>query len=222
MSKAKALSKSQIKHVLSVANLMTHSESKRCALALSHAAMRVSEIALLQTKTIVNPSGQIKEEIHLPAAICKALKPRTIWITNKVIREILQEWIDFRINKRWGTDFNSNECQGLIGESRFLFNNRARPYSMTEKNRVMSDGSTKSYRACDALESIIRTIYKRAGIHQASSHSGRKSLVTNAILNQGRTLEQMARILGHSSPETTIHYVDIDFKRLERMYESAF
>ena len=65
MSKAIALSKNQIKTVLSGANLMTHSESKRCALALSHAAMRVSEIALLQTKTIVNPSGQIKEEIHL-------------------------------------------------------------------------------------------------------------------------------------------------------------
>lgn len=222
MSKAKALSKNQIKHVLSVAGLMTHSDSKRCALVLSHAAMRVSEIALLQTKTIITPSGHIKEEIYLPASICKALKPRTIWITNYITREIIQKWIDFRIKKQLGLNLKSNEYQGLIGESRFLFNNRSRPYAMTEKNRVMADGSIKSYRACDALESIIRTIYKKAGIHQASSHSGRKSLVTNAIINNGRSLDQMARILGHSDPETTLYYVDIDSKRLEKMYEEAF
>lgn len=222
MSKAKALSKIQIKHVLSVAGLMTHSESKRCALVLSHAAMRVSEIALLQTKSIISPSGKIKNEIYLPSAICKALKPRTIWITNDISRQIIQQWIDFRIKKQLGINPKSKQYQGLNGESRFIFNNRSRPYSMTEKNRSMADGSIKSYRACDALESIIRTIYKKAGIHQASSHSGRKSLVTNAIINNGRSLEQMARILGHSDPETTLYYVDIDSKRLERMYEESF
>jgi hypothetical protein len=95
MSKAIALTPKQIKHVFNVTELMTHSEAKRCALALSFAAMRVTEIALLDTKSILYPSGQIRTEIHLPSEICKLLKPRTIWLTNEKSRAIIQEWIDY-------------------------------------------------------------------------------------------------------------------------------
>lgn len=221
MSKAKALSSSQIKHALAVCNLMTHKEGKRCALALSHAALRVSEIALLDTKTILLPSGRIREEIHLPASICKMLKPRTVWLTHPTSREIIQQWIGYRLTRKWGTVIGSQEYQGLNPSSRFLYNNRGRPYAMTEKLRRMHDGSLKVYRACDALEHLIRQIYKKAGLREASSHSGRKSLVTNAIVKQGRTLEQMANILGHSSPDMTLKYVDICPKRLSEMYEAA-
>ena len=220
MSKAKALTKSQIKHVLAICELMTHSESKRCALVLSHAAMRVTEIALLQTKSILYPSGKIREEIYLPASICKGLRPRTIWLTNKLSREIVQEWINFRIKKRWGTVINGAEYQGLIPESRFLYSNRGRPYALTKKDRLMMDGSIKTYWASDALEHIIRQIYKKAGLHQASSHSGRKSLATNAIHN-GRKLEDVARILGHKDPETTLHYIDFSDEYIVRMYTDA-
>lgn len=46
-------------------------------------------------------------------------------------------------------------------------------------------------------------------------------MVTNAIINKGRTLEEMAKILGHSSPQTTLEYVVIDPDRLKKMYEDA-
>jgi len=78
------------------------------------------------------------------------------------------------------------------------------------------DGSIKTYQACDALESTIRKIYKKCGLHNASSHSGRKSLVTNSVIN-GVPLEQIARILGHFSVETTIKYVVIDQNRLNKI-----
>lgn len=67
----------------------------------------------------------------------------------------------------------------------------------------------------------MRNIYKKAGFHQSSSHTGRKSLVTNAVINKGRSLEQMATILGHGEVDTTLLYVDISAKRLEQMYECA-
>ena len=59
MSKAQALTKQQINHVLSICNLITHKEGRCCALVLSHAAMRVTDIALIDTKTILYPSGKI-------------------------------------------------------------------------------------------------------------------------------------------------------------------
>ncbi|KZY77638.1 integrase [Oleiphilus sp. HI0068] len=221
MSKAEALSKKEIRHALAVANLMTHKEGKRCALVLSHAAMRVSEIALIETGSLLNSTGELRKEIHLPAKICKRLKPRTIWLTNPVSREIIQDWIEYRLKKKWGTVIGSAQYQGLNPNSRFLYNNRGRPYAMTEKKRVMYDGSTKSYRACDSLEHLIRAIYTKAGFHNASSHTGRKSLITNAIIDKGISLKQAARILGHSNHEQVLSYITISKKRLSEMYEEA-
>ncbi|WP_244536397.1 site-specific integrase [Moritella viscosa] len=80
----------------------------------------------------------------------------------------------------------------------------------------MKNGTVKAYRACDSLEQQVRTIYKRCGLSSASSHSGRKSLVSNAII-AGVELEQMARVLGHSDISTTIKYVVIDQKRIKEM-----
>lgn len=222
MSKAKALKPFQIKHALSVCKLMTHSQGKRCALVLSHSAMRVSEIALLETKYVVTKAGLIRREIHLPAAICKNLKPRTIWLGGSLIAEIIQDWIDYRKAKGWGTILDSEDYQGLNPDSRFLFSNKGRPYAMTVKKRTLVDGSVKEYKSSDALESSIRTVYKKAGLHQASSHSGRKSLVTNGIVKHGYSLAQMANLLGHNDEETTLIYVDIDQQRIAEMYEHAF
>ncbi|WP_258554950.1 tyrosine-type recombinase/integrase [Shewanella putrefaciens] len=55
-------------------------------------------------------------------------------------------------------------------------------------------------------------------MHSASSHSGRKSLCTNAVIS-GVDIECVARILGHASPETTIDYVVIQSNRIKQMCE---
>lgn len=61
--------------------------------------MRVTEIALLKTEHILFANGKTKDEIYLPASICKLLKPRTVWLTNTTLRTIIQEWIDHRLIK---------------------------------------------------------------------------------------------------------------------------
>jgi site-specific recombinase XerD len=215
MSKANSLKPHEIKRVLKTCLLMQDKEMKRCVIVLSYAAMRVTEISLIEVKSLLYPSGLIREEIHLPSKICKSLKPRTIWLTNKLSRQVVQEWIDYRLKRRWGLS-GDDKYQGLNPNSKMIFNNRGRAYSIQPQPRKMTDNTIKIYLACDALESIIRTIYKRCGLKAASSHSGRKSLVTNAVLN-GTTLEQMARILGHDSVETTIQYVVIDQDRIKEI-----
>ena len=92
--------------------------------------------------------------------------------------------------------------------------------SENKKKWLMVDGSIKVYKACDALEDLFRKIYKKCGLHSASSHTGRKSLATNAVL-KGVELEDVAKMLGHEDPEMTLHYIQIDNKRLERAYEVA-
>ena len=221
MSKAIALSPKQINKLLSRCELMTHSEMKKCALVLSHAAMRVTEIALIDTKNLLYPSGRIREEIHLPSKICKMLKPRTVWLTNPKSREIIQQGIDFRKRKGWGISPGSSAYQGLNPNSRFIYSNRGGPYAITDKKRELKGGEVELYGACDSLEKVIRQIYKRSGMKGASSHSGRKSLVTNSVIRKGVPLETMAKILGHADPEMALNYLDICQERLEQMCEIA-
>lgn len=213
MKQTKALAPKQITRILSTCLLMQNSQAKRCALVLSHAACRITEVARLRIDDVLTPNGIIKTEVYLRSEICKNLKSRTIWLSNPVTREIIQEWLDHRRSKHWGMVTNSNEYQGFNPASTLIFNNRGRAYSLNPKKRNLHSGETKIYWACDSLEAQIRSVYKRCGLHGASSHSGRRSLVSNAIKN-GRTLEQLAILLGHSHESTTLLYCEIDPKRL--------
>jgi len=216
MSKACALSSKEINRVLQTTLLMPNPELKRCVLVLSHSSIRISEISRLTVKTILYPSGKIRDEIFLPASICKGLKPRTAWLSDKS-KKIIQLWIDHRKSKSWGLMPNSDEYQQLSPNSKFVFSNRGFSYSLQHKKRVMKDGSVKYYLACDSLEQMLRSIYSKCGLKSASSHSGRRSLATNAILS-GVELNVVSRILGHKEAETTLCYVEIQPSRIKSMY----
>lgn len=207
MSKADALTGQQINRVLKTCQLMQHGQAKAGAIALSHTAMRVSEIARLDVKTALFPAGSIRHEINLPSQICKNTKPRTIWLTNRTARTAIQDWIDYRIQHKWGLG-TSSDYQGLNPDSKLILTNRGSSYSLQPKPRRLDDGTIKEYWCCDALEQAIRNVYKRCGLPQCSSHTGRKSLVTNSVLS-GVSLETMARVLGHSEASTTLGYVVI-------------
>lgn len=213
MSQSRSLSPKQINRTLETCKLMQSSEAKRCALVLSHAACRVTEIALIRIDDVITPKGQIKTEVYLRSKICKNLKARSIWLSNPLAREIIQQWLDYRRSKAWGMIANSDQYQGFNPASQLIFNNRGRGYSINPKKRKLQNGEIKTYFACDALEAQIRSIYKRCGLHGASSHSGRRSLVSNAVL-KGVSLQQLAVILGHSDESTTLLYCDVDSKRL--------
>lgn len=116
---------------------MQDKEMKRCVTALSHTAMRITEISLLEVQHVIYPSGIVRHEMHLPSKICKNLHPRTAWLTNKITRKIIQEWIDYRIKRRWGLSDN-DEYQGLNPNSKLIFNNRGRAYSLQPQPRKMA------------------------------------------------------------------------------------
>lgn len=200
---------------------MPDPEMKAAAMALSHAGMRVTEIALLDIKTLLFPSGKLRVEVFLPAKICKMLKPRTMWLTNKKTRLIIQAAIDYRIKRKWGVSLTDERYQRLMPDSKLIYNNRGRRYSLSDKKRKMVDRSINIYKACDALQDLFKKIYKRCGLHNASSHSGRKSLATNAA-EDGVPLSIIARLLGHDDEEMTLHYIDIRDRPIEECYEVAF
>lgn len=215
MAQALALTSKEINRVLKIILLMKNPESKRASIVLGHVSLRVTEIALIQTKTLLMPNGDIRSEVFLPAKICKNCRPRTVWLSEKA-KAVLQEWIDFRLSKKWGVLLpNDTRYQGLNPESKFIYNNRGRSFSLQPKPRKLESGLIKEYWAADSLEQSIRNIYRKCGL-KTSSHCGRRSLATNSVLS-GVPLETVSRMLGHSSCEVTLIYIQIDKGRLKEM-----
>jgi len=53
------------------------------------------------------------------------------------------------------------------------------------------------------------TLYKRAGILNASSHSGRRTFITS-LANKGVTVRVLASLAGHRNIATTQRYIDVN------------
>ncbi|MEJ3629779.1 site-specific integrase [Vibrio vulnificus] len=210
-AKAKSLSPSEIKKLLTRCLLMQNAELKRVVLALSFSTLRVSELAQITVDDVLTPSGTIKDEIHLRASLCKRRKPRSIWLS-KLAKQMIQEWINYRQARCWGTTFN-DAYQGLNPLSKLVLNNRGRSYSMKRKTRVNQSGDRVDYYACDVLELMIRNIYQRTGLKGCSSHTGRRSYGSN-MNALGVELGYIQRALGHTEPSMTITYIDISQQQL--------
>ena len=219
MRKARSLTQSEIKKVLKRCLLMQESELKRAALVLSLSTLRVSELAQITISDLLLPTGEIKTELHLRAALCKRRRPRTVWLSQQT-KLILQEWLDCRKRRKWAVTFDSN-YQGLNPKSKVLLNNRGRSFSMKRKTRYNQSNERVDYLACDVLELSIRNIYQRCGFHGASSHTGRRSYASN-MNSAGVPLETIQRALGHKDPSMSLEYIDISPEQLSKAAEPAF
>lgn len=218
-AKAKSLTTSQVKKVLSRCQLMQNAELKRVVIALSFSTLRVSELAQITVDDVIMPTGRIKDEVYLRASLCKRKKARSIWLS-KLSKQMIQEWIDYRKAHNWATTFD-DKYQGLNPCSKLVLNNRGRSYSMKRKTRINQVGDRVDYYACDVLEIMIRNIYQRTGFKGCSSHSGRRSAAT--IMNQkGIALDVIQRTLGHSEPSMSLEYIDVLPEQLTQAAELAF
>ena len=72
-----------------------------------------------------------------------------------------------------------------------------------------SDGFT-----ANTLTQFFHYLYKRSGVDGASSHSGRRTFITN-LANKGISVRVLASLAGHKSISTTQCYIDVndDIKR---------
>ena len=66
----------------------------------------------------------------------------------------------------------------------------------------------KGFSANTMCQLIIR-IYEECGLEGATSHSGRRTLITN-LANKGISVKVLAEIAGHSSIQTTSRYISVN------------
>jgi len=95
--------------------------------------------------------------------------------------------------------------------SRTQMTNPSEPLFKTQKGNRFT---------ANAMCHLFREIYKEAGIRGASSHSGRRTFITN-LAAKGISVRVLAALAGHASISTTQRYIDVNDLQLRAAVELA-
>ena len=221
IKRAATLRPGQLRHVLRVTGATSRHPERDClAILMTHAGgLRVTELARLEVRDVMWPTGRLREEVQLRAETTKNCKARLVFLTNALLRAAAEAWIGHRLTKGWGTELHADQYRGLSPHTRFLLTHKGTGFELVRKRRTLPDGRAVDYWAADALEARFRDLYRAAGL-TTSSHSGRRTFAST-LLRKGLTLEQTAILLGHVDEDVTAAYIEVDRRRLRQMYEDA-
>jgi len=184
MTQAATLTEKQLKKVLIYISYNKHSVRNRTMVLMTfYSGMRVGEIANLLIGDVLADDGSIKEEIHLKAEQTKGNNTRTVMLPSKLIKEI-----DAYLKER----FTEKELIALA------YTDKQLPLFYTQKR----NGFT-----ANTLTQFFHSLYKNAGIDGASSHSGRRTFITN-LAHKGIGVRVLMGLAGHRNLSTTQRYID--------------
>ena len=191
MAQARALGAAEMEQILEHVNAGRHAHRNRCFILLTHlAGMRVGEVASLRWVDVLTADGHIKEEIRLLPEMTKGKHARTVFISTR-LREELQRYAD--IYRRSAP----LECP--------LF------YSQKDARKGFTANS---------LTQTVAKLYRGAGLDGATSHSGRRSFLTN-LANKGTAIHLLRTLAGHRSISTTATYLYSSPTQLKAAVELA-
>ena len=189
--KAKVLIENEFKRLLVIAKNGKHAIRNIAIVYCSFGlGLRAKEITSLSIEDVSDQDFQLLDEINLKRFMTKGEKQRTIYLSNKKIREALQEHL-YSLKKQ------------LKPQSRPLFE--------TQKNDRFSP---------DTLQKWFRDLYDKAGIHGASSHSGRRTFITR-LIEHGADIKAVSKLAGHASIMTTAIYIEDNPERLKKLSNIA-
>jgi integrase/recombinase XerD len=182
---AKILSKKQIDQLLWYVGTNRNAMRNRIIVLLSvRAGLRAKEIAGLKWSMITDADGEISDSIHLTDEASKGKSGRIIPLNMK-LRHELEDWREHEA-KRHG--FN-------VATSYVISTERA--------------GKTSA----QAIVNMFSAWYVETGLVGCSSHSGRRTFITNAarqITTVGGSLRDVQMLAGHSSLAVTQRYIEGD------------
>ncbi len=217
---ATSLRPGQFRHLIRVAGITGRMPLRdQMILWITHTTgIRVTELALLRIDDVLYPSGAIREEVYLRAAITKGCKARNIHFTNSKCTDAIDAWLAERRARGWGVSPDGN-YRGFLPHSKLVLTHKGRSFELAVKRRELDSG-TKEYRACDALQQTISRLYRQAGIKLGSSHSGRRTLAAR-VLAATADVETVQAVLGHSELDHTRPYLTVDQATIRRAFEVA-
>lgn len=182
---ANVLSKAQIAAVNNHIKMQRHGLRNQVVFGLSiKAGLRAKEIAMLRWSMVLEADGKIGKCINLTNEASKGSSGRTIPL-NKELRDLLYIW-------------RNSSMAGYIDDDHSL--------------HVVSSERSMSVKP-QVIVNMFRKWYRDLGLIGCSSHSGRRTFITNAarkISTVGGSLRDVQFLAGHSSLTTTQRYIEGD------------
>ena len=121
-------------------------------------------------------------------------RTRELPLTDPALREALERYLDVRATKP--PTFRPN--------APLFLSQKGGPYSP------------------NTLQDHMATMYRSwTGIERATSHSGRRTLATKLLHDQGEHLKTVQQVLGHRDAATTTIYQDVPEKEMRRVLKDA-
>ena len=191
MKQARTLSDKELKRLLALIATRRYAERDRAMVLLTHlAGMRIGEVAALAVGDVLDRNGDVVPEINLAAHQTKGSHARTVVLSTRM-RQELGDYLTW-----YQSSYRSKQSQQL---------DRALPLFPTQKRSGFT-ANTACYH--------LFMIYRDAGFDGGSSHSGRRSFLTN-LSQKAVPLKVMMELAGHRQAQTTMRYVSVtpDMKR---------
>jgi integrase/recombinase XerD len=153
--------------------------------------LRAKELASLRWCDVYDEEGRVRAVLHLKAAYTKGAKTRDVFASSPSLRRALAKY----------------------GEGRWIVSPAAMqaPLFRSQKGGAMTP---------QTMVRFLGAVYAEAGISGASSHSGRRTLITR-LAERGVDLKAIAEIAGHASIRTTAVYIERNPRRLARILQDV-
>jgi integrase/recombinase XerD len=180
MSKqAKTLTAQEIRRVLDYVATRKHAERNRAMLlTMYYAGLRVKECSSLRYEDVLDTEGKIRAEIRLTAEQTKGSKAATVFVSEKLRKE-LQAYVK-----------------------------TVPPKSLTDKLFYSQKRPSEGWNS-NTLCQFFHHLFKSVGIEGASSHSPRRTLITN-LADKGVSVRVLQSIARHANISTTQAYIDVN------------
>lgn len=157
------------------------------------AGLRAKEIANLKWSMVLGSDGEVGDYIHLTDEAAKGKSGRIVPI-NKALKAVLERLFDQ----------DNDNPMFFTGEDFVIQTERA------------------THTSAQAIVNLFQKWYRNLGFVGCSSHSGRRTFITNAarkISTVGGSLRDVQFLAGHSSLQTTQRYIEGDSEARKRVVE---
>ena len=188
MKQAKVLNEKELSKLFKVCEITNYVERNKLIVAFSYyGGLRAIEIANLNVSDILTPTNTVSDIIVLS-------KEQTKEQTKGSKRNVVH------VGKKL-----ERKILRFISKYPNTIHNKGKSLFRSQKG----EGFTSQ-----TIQNLFRNLYKLANIQHASSHSGRRTFITN-LSEKGistRVIQELAR---HSSMVTTQRYIDVSNDKLK-------
>ena len=185
MTQAKVLTQEEVERVLCYLGKKQHAMRNQAMFLLTHGCgVRIKELVSIRICDVLDRNGKVNAEVHLNRNQTKGDRGRTVYLSEKM-REVIRTYLC----ERFG--LQNLHAVTMTDTMRALFSNQKNP-----------DRGFSASTGCQ----MFHYWYKDCGIQHGSSHSGRRSFITN-LANKGVGIHVLKELAGHRSIAVTEKYI---------------